>query len=187
MTRSADRTLFKGHFLVAMPHLKDPNFEQTVVLVCEHDADGALGLVVNRPTPFTLGQIYEGQQIEGDGGSDEPIHYGGPVQPEMGFVLYDGRAYDGSMAVLEGLRLCTSVEILRDIAATRGPGRFLFFLGYAGWAADQLESEIARNDWLVVPADPDLLFRWPAGQRREQAIRILGIDPGLLAQGFGTA
>jgi len=177
----------KGQFLVAMPQLTDPNFKRTVVLVCEHGEDGALGLVVNRPTPFTLGQIYEGQGIEGEGGADEPIHYGGPVQPEMGFVLYQGQPYEGSLAVLEDLLLGTSLEILKDIAANRGPHRFLFFLGYAGWAPDQLEGEIARNDWLVVPASVDLLFSVPAEDRWEQAVRSLGIDPGLLSQGFGTA
>ena len=170
-----------------MPQLKDPNFELTAVLLCEHGADGALGLVINRPTPFVLGQLYEGQGLEGDGGAGEPIHYGGPVQPEMGFVLYEGPEYDGSMPVTGSLRLGTSLEILRDIAADRGPSRFLFCLGYSGWAPDQLENEIARNDWLVVPADPELLFRYSAGERWEQAIRILGIDPRLLSQGYGTA
>ncbi len=170
-----------------MPQLSDPNFRRTVVLVCEHGEDGALGLVVNRPTPFTLGQIYEGQGIEGEGGADEPIHYGGPVQPEMGFVLYQGDPYEGSLEVQAGLLLGTSVEILRDIAADRGPQRFLFFLGYAGWAPDQLEGEIARNDWLVVPGTADLLFGVPPDERWDAAIRSLGIDPNLLTQGFGTA
>ncbi len=170
-----------------MPQLTDPNFERTVVLVCEHTEEGALGLVINRPTPFLLGQIYEGQDIEGEGGADEPIHYGGPVQPEMGFVLYEGPDYEGSLEVLDGLRLGTSLEILRDIAREEGPERFLFFLGYAGWAPDQLEGEIARNDWLVVPAEADLLFRTPPEDRWEHAIRLLGIDPHLLSQGFGTA
>lgn len=184
---SGERTLLRGHFLVAMPQLKDPNFEQTVVLLCEHSPEGALGLVINRPTPLVLGQIYEGQTIEGEGGTDEPIYYGGPVQPEMGFVLYEGRAYEGSMPVMAELRLGTSLEILRDIAAERGPSRFLFFLGYAGWGEDQLEGEIARNDWLVVPADSELLFQTPAEKRWEGAIRSLGIDPSSLAQDFGTA
>lgn len=186
-TSPGERTLLRGHFLVALPQLKDPNFEQTVVLLCEHGPDGALGLVVNRPTPLVLGQIYEGQNIEGGGGSDAPIYYGGPVQPEMGFVLYEGREYDGSMPVLAALRLGTSLEILRDIAAGRGPSRFLFFLGYAGWGADQLEGELGRNDWLVVPADPELLFRAPPEKRWEAAIRSLGIDPSALTQDFGTA
>ncbi|GAB4264492.1 MAG: YqgE/AlgH family protein [Deferrisomatales bacterium] len=184
---TGERTLLRGHFLVAMPQLKDPNFEQTVVLLCEHGEDGALGVVVNRPTPLLLGQIYEGQGIEGTGGEDEPIHYGGPVQPEMGFVLHEGGEYEGSLPVVGDLRLGTSLEILRDIAAHRGPRRFLFFLGYAGWAPDQMEQEIARNDWLVVPADPELLFAVPAEKRWEEAIRILGIDPSLLSQQFGTA
>lgn len=171
-----------------MPQLSDPNFSRTVVLLCEHEDGGALGLVVNRPTPYLLGQIYEGQGIQGEGGSEEPIHFGGPVQPEMGFVLYEGGAeYDASMPVLGALRLGTALDILRDIAADRGPTRFMFFLGYAGWAPDQMEGEIVRNDWLVVPADPEVLFGVPPEQRWDRAIRILGIDPTLLAQGYGTA
>ena len=170
-----------------MPQLKDPNFEQTVVLLCEHGDDGALGLVVNRPTPFSLGDIYEGQGIEEDGGADSPVHYGGPVQPEMGFVLYEGKDYEGSMPALGNVRLGTSLDILRDIAGRRGPGRFLFCLGYAGWAPEQLEQELARNDWLVVPAQADLLFRYPAEERWERAIRTLGIEPGMLSGGYGTA
>jgi putative transcriptional regulator len=155
-----------------MPQLADPNFAGSVVLLCEHDENGALGLVVNRPTPFLLGQIYEGQKIEGQGGAEAVIHYGGPVQPEMGFVLYDGSAaYPSSMPVLDEVRLSTALEILRDIAAGRGPNRFLFFLGYAGWGSDQLEQEIARNDWLVAPAAVGLLFDVPAEERWEKAIR----------------
>jgi putative transcriptional regulator len=170
-----------------MPQLKDPNFEQTVVLLCEHSEDGALGVVVNRPTPFLLGQIYEGQDVEGTGSADQPILYGGPVQPEMGFVLYEGRAYEGSTTVVGGLQLSTSMDVLRDIAAEKGPERFLFALGYAGWAPDQLEEEIARNDWLVVPADPELLFRVSPDELWTAAVRSLGIDPSLLTQDFGTA
>lgn len=170
-----------------MPQLRDPNFAQTVVLLCEHSADGALGLVVNRPTPFLLGQVYAGQDIEGEGGADAPVHYGGPVQPEMGFVLYEGAEYEGTTAVLEDLRLGTSLQILRDIAAERGPVRFFFSLGYSGWAPEQLEQELARNDWLVVPADSDLIFAVSADKRWEEAIRRLGVEPSMLAGVSGTA
>ncbi|MBI5014278.1 MAG: YqgE/AlgH family protein [Deltaproteobacteria bacterium] len=171
-----------------MPQLTDPNFARTVVLLCEHENDGALGLVVNRPTPFLLGQLYEGQDIEGDGGRDAVINYGGPVQPERGFVLYEGdKEYDGSLSVLGRLHLGTSLDILRDIAGGAGPQRFLFCLGYAGWAADQLETEIARNDWLVVPGDEGILFGVTPEDRWEKAIRLLGIEPALLTQSFGTA
>ena len=171
-----------------MPQLSDPNFARAVVLLCEHESDGALGLVVNRPTPFFLGQLYEGQGIEGEEGRDDPINYGGPVQPERGFVLYESdKDYDGSMPVMGRLRLGTSLDILRDIAGGEGPERFLFCLGYAGWAPDQLENEIARNDWLVAPGDPDLLFQVSPEDRWEKAIRLLGIEPALLTQTFGNA
>jgi putative transcriptional regulator len=183
-----ERTFLKGYFLVAMPQLADPNFARAVVLLCEHENDGALGLVVNRPTPYLLGQLYEGQGIEGEEGRDAPINFGGPVQPERGFVLYEGdKDYDGSMPVMGHLHLGTSLDILRDIAAGAGPEHFLFCLGYAGWAADQLENEIARNDWLVVPGDEALLFQVSPEDRWEKAIRLLGIEPALLTQSFGTA
>jgi putative transcriptional regulator len=110
------------------------------------------------------------------------------VQPEVGFILSEGESeYGGSMAVTSGVSLCTSVDMLRDIAAGIGPEHFLFCLGYAGWGPDQLETEIARNDWLVVPSDPELIFRLPPAERWGRAIRSLGIDPGFLSETMGNA
>lgn len=178
----------KGQFLVSMPNLADPNFHRTVVLLCEHTSEGAMGLVVNRPLPFFLGRVLEEQGISERGGAEAPVHFGGPVQQEVGFLLYEeGRDYDDSVAVTGEVRLGTTVDILRDIAAGKGPGRFLFALGYAGWGPGQLEEEVTRNDWLVVGANSDLIFRIPYEERWDRSIRLLGIDPHLLSEGSGTA
>lgn len=183
-----ETTKLKGQFLVAMPHLSDENFHRTVVLLCEHNKDGAMGIVINRPLPFLMDQVYEGQDIAEHHHGDQPVHFGGPVQPEVGFILSEGESeYGGSMAVAPGVSLCTSVDMLRDIAAGIGPEHFLFCLGYAGWGPDQLETEIARNDWLVVPSDPELIFRLPPAERWGRAIRSLGIDPGFLSETMGNA
>lgn len=181
-------TRLKGQFAVAMPHLSDPNFQHTVVLLCEHNKEGAMGVVVNRPMPFLMEQVYEGQGIEGGHEGDAPVHFGGPVQPEVGFILFEGDALiEGSMDVGGGIGLSTSLEMLREISEGVGPKRFLFCLGYAGWGPEQLENEIARNDWLVVPLDPEIVFSLPAEERWEHAFKKLGITPGLLSQTMGNA
>lgn len=183
-----EATPLKGHFLVAMPHMTDPNFHKTVVLMCEHNLEGAMGVVVNRPLPFTMGQVYEGQGIADRGHAEKHVNFGGPVQPQVGFVLYQGKAfYETSMQVAGDLYLGTSLEILQDVAAGIGPANWLFALGYAGWGPEQLESEIARNDWLVVPLDPDLIFRTDPSERWTHAVRSLGIDPALISTLTGSA
>lgn len=181
-------TPLRGHFLVAMPHMEDPNFHKTVILLCEANLDGAMGIVVNRPLPFTMGQVYEGQEIEERENSTDPVHFGGPVQPEVGFIVYQGGGdYPSSLYIDKGISLGTSLDILREIAKGTGPDRFLFTLGYAGWGPDQLESELARNDWLLVPLDPELIFTVAPEKRWEKAVRSLGIDPSLLVAGTGSA
>lgn len=181
-------TNLRGHLLVAMPQMEDPNFHKTVILLCEATAEGAMGIVVNRPMPFTLGQVYEGQEIKERESADEPVHFGGPVQTEVGFLLYEGGAeYQSSLYVDRGISLGTSLDILRDIARGTGPDRFLFALGYAGWGPDQLEGELARNDWLLVPLDPELIFTTSPERRWEKAVRSLGIEPALLVSGTGSA
>jgi len=171
-----------------MPDMEDPNFHRTVILVCEANSEGAMGVIVNRPLPFTLGQVFEGQEIAERGSEDAAVHFGGPVQPEVGFVLYEGEGpYASSLTVAGKLSLGTSLDILKDIAKGEGPGRFLFALGYAGWAPDQLEGELARNDWLLVPLDPELVFSVAPEKRWERAVRSLGIEPALLVSGSGSA
>jgi len=187
-TGPIDSADLQGRFVIAMPNLEDPNFHKTVVLVCEHDKAGSMGIVVNRSMPFTLGQVYEGQEIEGRDHDDEPVHYGGPVQTEVGFILYRGDGpLAGAVHVAGDVYLGTSVELLRMIADGEGPAPFLFALGYAGWAPEQLDSELARNDWLVAQGDPEIIFSLPAEERWEHAVRSLGIEPGHLANMSGSA
>lgn len=181
-------TILRGHFLVAMPQMDDPNFHKTVILICEANNEGAMGVIVNRPLPFTMGQVYDGQEIEERGSEGEPVHFGGPVQPEVGFVVYEGDSeYKSSLHVGKNVHLGTSLDILRDIANGAGPKRFLFALGYAGWAPEQLEGEVARNDWLLVPLDPEIVFSVDPEKRWERAVRSLGIEPALLVSGSGSA
>lgn len=170
-----------------MPHLKDPHFERTVVLLCDHDEQGTMGLVVNRPTELSLLKIFKLQGVKGSGGAGQFVHYGGPVQPERGFVLFNEGNYFDAINVGGGIRLSSSMDIVKDIARDAGPKKILFTLGYAGWGPGQMEAEIARNDWLAIPADPKLIFDSPTETRWEEAIRILGIDPGLLSAKAGTA
>jgi putative transcriptional regulator len=183
-----ETTELKGQLLVAMPQLEDANFHRTAVLLCENTSQGSMGIVINRPLPFQLDKVYEGQPFETKEKSDEPVHYGGPVQPEVGFIIFEGSELDhDAMKVTDDIALGTSIEILKDISEGKGPQRFIFALGYAGWSGGQLEAELARNDWLVVPVDASLLFDVPAPERWEHAIRTLGIDPNLLSQSSGSA
>jgi putative transcriptional regulator len=181
-------TSLRGQLLVAMPNMEDPNFHKTVILICEANDEGAMGVIVNRPLPFTLGQVFEGQEIEEREYEGDSVHFGGPVQPEVGFILYTGgNDYASSLLVDKGVHLGTSLDILRDIAKGSGPERFLFALGYAGWGPEQLESEVARNDWLLVPLNPELIFTVSPERRWDKAVRSLGIEPALLVSGTGTA
>lgn len=183
-----ETTQLKGQLLVAMPQLEDPNFHRTAVLLCENNEEGSMGIVINRPLPFTMDKVYEGQEFDTSQNGDKPVHYGGPVQPEVGLILFEGSdLFPGSLQVCEDVHLGTTVEILEEISKGEGPERFIFALGYAGWSGGQLEGELARNDWLVVPCDAELLFSIPPGERWEHAIRKLGIDPHLLSQSSGSA
>jgi putative transcriptional regulator len=183
-----ETTELKGLLLVAMPQLKDINFHRTAVLLCENTVEGSMGVVINRPLPFQLDQVYAGQKFDTSQNADKAVHYGGPVQPEAGFIIFEGaERYHDTLTVTGDIALGTSIDILQDISKGNGPERFIFALGYAGWSAGQLESELARNDWLVVPTDAELIFDVPAAERWEHAIRSLGIDPSLLSQSSGSA
>jgi putative transcriptional regulator len=181
---------FTHHFLIAMPNMADPNFAHTLTYVCEHNQDGALGIVVNKPTDLTLSALFE--QIEVDGGGADlngtPVHYGGPVQVDRGFVLHRPLGnWQSTLAISDDLGLTTSKDVLEAVARGDGPKDMLVSLGYAGWSAGQLEQEIAQNAWLTVEADPDLLFDTPAEERLPAAIRLLGIDISRLSDAVGHA
>jgi len=179
-----------NHFLIAMPSLADPNFHQTVTYICEHNEDGALGIVINRPTDLKLGELldhlgFEARKTETE---ERTVYLGGPVQRERGFVLHEpGGDWDSSMQVSNEITVTTSKDILEAIAEERGPKRYLIALGYAGWGAGQLEDEMAENAWLSGPADAEILFGKDSEQRWRAAAALLGVDLSLLSQDTGHA
>jgi putative transcriptional regulator len=182
------------HFLIAMPSMLDPVFGGTVVYLCEHNADGALGVIVNKPTDMTMDVLFERidlrLEIRQNLAPDEnrQIMFGGPVQVERGFVLHapHGR-FSSMMKITDDIALTTSKDVLEAVAIGQGPSRLLVTLGCAGWSAGQLEQEIARNGWLTVRADPEILFEIPIEQRFAAAMKLLGIDPMMLAGEAGHA
>ncbi|MPQ59423.1 YqgE/AlgH family protein [Duganella sp. FT27W] len=181
-----------NHFLIAMPSMQDPVFGGTVVYVCEHNENGVLGVVINKPTDMTMQVLFEriDLKLEGDHDSavDQPVMFGGPVQDDRGFVLHTpGQRYSSSLTVTSEVAFTTSIDVLEAVASGDGPPRMLVSIGYSGWSPGQLEDEIGRNGWLTVGADPEILFGVPIEQRYTAAIRLLGIDPLMLASEAGHA
>ena len=180
-----------NQFLIAMPAMDDPNFAQTVTLVCEHSERGALGIVINRTLPMTFGEVF--QQLDLDFSrsrvNDQPVLRGGPVQTERGFVLHEPcTPWESSARIADDLIVTTSKDVLEAIAAGRGPQRYLVMLGYAGWSAGQLEQEMRDNAWLTAePRDNDILFATPIEKRWDASARLLGVDISLLAATAGHA
>lgn len=185
-----EATYLTHQFLIAMPTLADPNFFQTVTYISEHNASGALGLVINRPLQLSLGQLMEHLQIATDRPdlATLPVYQGGPVQPEQGFVIHSPIGQWGAtLRVTEEVGITTSRDILQAVARGEGPERLLVTLGYAGWGPGQLEQELGENAWLSTPADLDILFHKPSEQRWGAAAALLGIDLNLLSANAGHA
>jgi len=168
-----------NQFLIAMPGMDDPNFAQTVTLVCEHGEQGALGIVINRPLTMDLGDVFAQLGLDASQSrvSSQQVLHGGPVQNDRGFVLHSpGPSWESTLLVSERLHVTTSRDILDALARGDGPEHAVIALGYAGWEAGQLEDEVARNAWLTVPVDESLLFEVPAEERWQAAGRLLGIN-----------
>lgn len=179
-----------NHFLLSMPSLEDPNFQRTLTLICEHTEHGAMGLVVNRPLALTTGEIlaHLGLEPSTDALDQQPVHYGGPVEPERGFVVHQPIGeWEGTLEITDTLGVTTSRDILEAIAQGTGPERFLLTLGYSGWGAGQLEAELGQNAWLTCPASTDILFELPAEERMGTAAARMGIDLDLLSSDTGHA
>ncbi len=186
----ATATWLTDHFLIAMPALADPNFARSVTYICQHDHDGAMGIVINRTADLTLGEVLRQLKLsaEDPGVGSARVFIGGPVQPERGFVLHDpGQEFDSTLNVTPRLAITTSRDVLAAIAAGTGPRRAMLALGCAGWTAGQLESEMRDNAWLTVPADESLIFDTPPADRWEAAARLVGIDPSRLPDYAGHA
>ncbi|MGH8125928.1 MAG: YqgE/AlgH family protein [Rhodanobacteraceae bacterium] len=180
-----------GHFLIAMPGMGDPNFARGITFICQHNEDGAMGLVVNRLSDYRLGDVLKQMNMACERAevAAAPVLMGGPVQPERGFVLHASgeREWDSSYRVNDMLTVTTSRDILAAMAGGAGPGRALVTLGYAGWGSGQLEQELRENAWLTVPADNRVLFDTALDQRWGAAVELVGINPANLTSYSGHA
>ncbi len=179
----------RNHFLLAMPSLKDPLFGQTLTYICEHSENGAMGLIINHPLTLTIGDVFEQMEIPtNDETAAQQVLCGGPVQMERGFVLHTNDSqWDSTMEISEELSLTASKDILEAIAQNKGPEKYLFILGYAGWEAGQLEQELEENSWITLPADSSLIFDIPIELRWQLASQQLGVDLNLIAPTSGHA
>ena len=179
-----------GHFLIAMPSLDDNFFNQAVTYICEHDETGSFGIIINQQTEVTLKKIITEMKIETNAEYDEKksVYMGGPVDQGRGFILHRPTGHWlSSLKVTENIALTTSKDILQAIANNEGPQDSIVALGYAGWAAGQLESEIASNTWLSCPGDEKVIFDTPTEDRWKAAAKLIGIDLALLSSDAGHA
>jgi putative transcriptional regulator len=178
------------HFLIAMPAMEDLHFAKSLVYVAEHNEQGALGVIVNRPIDMTLSTLF--QRIELPFASVDmahlPVFFGGPVQTDRGFVLHRPLgAWQSTLAVNAEIGLTTSRDVLQSVGQAGHPSDMVVTLGYSGWAGGQLEHEIGQNAWLTVPADPRILFELPYEERLASALELLGVDLANLAGQAGHA
>jgi putative transcriptional regulator len=179
-----------NQLLIAMPGMADPNFNSTVTLVCEHNSEGALGIVINRPLDMQLDSLFEQLDLSAP---DLPISAqqvvnGGPVSRERGFVLHNpGLEFESTISVSPDIQLTLSRDVIDAMAAGSGPEKSLVALGYAGWEAGQLEAEMLSNTWLTVPAEPDVIFDVPFADRWSIAAKIIGIDISRISSDAGHA
>lgn len=183
-------TNLTNHLLIAMPTLADPNFSQTVTLICEHTERGALGIVLNRPLPMRLSDVLSQMKLEPS--SEEiaarPVLCGGPVNTDRGFVLHrPGGRWDHTHKVSDAVQVTTSRDVLAAMARGEGPEDAFIALGYAGWESGQLEREMRENAWLSLPVDPRVVFDLPFEERWHAAWRLLGIDVQRLSLVAGHA
>ena len=179
-----------NNFLIAMPGLGDPNFSRTVTFICEHGSDGAMGIVINRPMDLSLRDILGQMEIEASDNKhiDMPVYYGGPVHSNRGFILHEPIGeWESTLIVTDTLGVSTSRDILQAIAQDKGPRNYLLVLGYAGWAAGQLEREIVENAWLSGPATREILFDTAVEARWQAAAGVLGVDITKLSAQAGHA
>lgn len=193
--RTVENVNLSGHFLIAMPAMTDPYFARSVTFICEHNQDGAMGVVINRPIDMKLKALFEQINLQLDNRplAQNAVHFGGPVQIDRGFVLHQpAGTWDSTIAVHGDTALTTSKDILEAAAAGRGPDKILVTLGYAGWAAGQLEKELAQNAWLSVKPDSHhaqdkVIFDLPNEDKFSAAMALLGIDLAALSEEVGHA
>lgn len=184
-----------GQLLIAMPAMRDPNFESSVTLICEHSADGAMGITINRPLQLTHGEVFAQMRDEQEANIDfateksaQPVISGGPMSPERGFVLHkEPGSWEATLTLGESLFVTLSRDVLQSMAQEATPSSAIMALGYAGWAASQLEQEILSNAWLTVPASHEIVFDAPYTERYTLAAQTLGVDLNQLSHDAGHA
>jgi putative transcriptional regulator len=178
------------HFLIAMPAMTDPFFAKSLTYVCEHNEQGAMGIVVNRPISLTLSELFAqiNMPLNQNDLEDMLVHFGGPVQTDRGFVLHEPSGeWQSTLHINDKVGLTTSKDILQAVGEGAGPRHLLVTLGYAGWSEGQLEQELSQNAWLSVPADARIMFDLPAEERLSAAMALLGIDYATLSDEAGHA
>ena len=186
----SDSSYLTNQLLIAMPFMGDPNFAQTVALICDHSERGALALILNKPLPMRMGEIVEQLEIKLGVGPlrERQVLRGGPMQTDRGFVVHRaGGEWDSTLKVSETLHVTTSRDILAAMASGQGPDQAVVALGYAGWDGGQLEEEIRANAWLSAPVDLGLIFELPFEDRWQAAGRLLGVELSRISPVGGNA
>lgn len=187
---SAKPTLdLTGKILIAMPSMPDERFAHSVVFICEHSEDGAMGLIVNKfLAKMPLSEIVE-ETVKVEGAEKLPVHYGGPVERQRGFVLHSSDYRNGAstMSVTDAFSMTVTTDVLHKIQASKGPKYALLALGYSGWGAGQLEEELQMNGWLVADPTPELLFISKDEDKWHKALDLIGVDPKSLSSQIGRA
>lgn len=185
---SLNQQSLRGQFLLAMPNLQDPNFRNTVSVLCEHDEQGAMGVIINRPISLTLGEMFTQLDLNTPSNPKGKVFYGGPVQTERGFVLHDDPSdWQANLKIAEGLYLTSSSDILEAISVGVGPDNFMIALGYAGWDLGQIEGEIKENAWLNTPLDSAIVFHTDVEKRFDAAMSTMGLNRAILSPAAGHA
>jgi putative transcriptional regulator len=200
MTADSASIDLKHHFLIAMPGLEDETFARSVVYMCEHSPRGAMGLIINKPADISMRHLFDKVDLplRREDLMQSPVSQGGPVQTERGFVLHDpirmekpqedgGSIYASTLAVPGGLEMTTSRDVLEALSSGAGPRRVLVTLGYSSWGEGQLESELAENTWLTVPASEEVIFDVPMAERYDRALDLLGLKSWMLSPEAGHA
>lgn len=183
-----------NHFLVAMPGMQDPLFHRSVIYICEHNEDGAMGIVVNSPIDITVGGMLRKVDVDSihpqihKESLEAAVLNGGPVSEDRGFILHEPKDnYQSSIQMTDHLSVTTSKDILGVLGTEAEPKHYIVALGYSGWTAGQLEHELAENSWLTVEADPIVIFETPVQERWQKAVKMLGVEPAQLSTDAGHA
>ncbi len=191
-----ERGFLDGQFLIAMPGMFDTNFARTVIYICAHSDDGAMGFIINKPQPLSFSDVLLHLELVAQDDvirlpartRDFQIQTGGPVESGRGFVLHsDDYLSESSIPVSDDICLTATLDIVRAISRGGGPARGMMMLGYAGWSAGQLESEISSNGWLTCPANEELIFDRDLGDKYERALALMGVTPAMLSTEAGHA